>query len=91
MQALLAVQNGQLYDAYELYYKAGAYTDAHDIAVHDLAPDAVIRQDLELLGTLFARFAGKQIVGWHVRGKVCLSFPLPGLVFIQFVWRCVGV
>jgi nuclear pore complex protein Nup98-Nup96 len=35
-----------------------------------LAPDAVIRNDLSLLTSLFSRFNGHPVDGWHVRGKV---------------------
>lgn len=73
-QAIHAYDNGRLYDAYELYYSAAAYTAAHDIAVVDLAPDAIIRKDLELLRDLFVRFEGKPVSGWHVRGKLFLDY-----------------
>ena len=46
------------------------YSDAHDLAVLELAPDAVIRQDLSLLKDLFIRFEGHPVEGWHVGGKV---------------------
>lgn len=44
---------------------------AHDLAVFELAPEAVIRNDLELLQVLFERFVGHAVDGWHVGGKVC--------------------
>jgi nuclear pore complex protein Nup98-Nup96 len=43
---------------------------AHDLAVLELAPEAVIRHDYELLKNLFARMAGHPVDGWNVRGKV---------------------
>ena len=46
------------------------FNAAHNLAVLELAPDAVIRQDLDLLNDLFQRFAGQSIDGWEVRGKV---------------------
>lgn len=50
------------------------YNAAHNLAVLELAPDAIIRQDLELLRSLFIRFDsdGKRdkIEQWFVRGKV---------------------
>lgn len=64
------MHNDELYDAYELYIAAGLYNQAHDLAVVDLAPDAVVRHDLELLKNLFVKFVGKSVDGWHVRGKV---------------------
>jgi hypothetical protein len=50
------------------------YNAAHNLAILELAPDAIIRQDLELLRSLFIRFDsdGKRdkIEHWFVRGKV---------------------
>lgn len=40
----------------------------------ELAPEAVIRQDLELLKELFQKIAGHPVDGWHVRGKAS-GFP----------------
>jgi nuclear pore complex protein Nup98-Nup96 len=47
------------------------HSAAHELAVFELAPEAVIRDDLELLKVLFERFVGHAVDGWHVRGKVC--------------------
>lgn len=51
---------------------AGMYTAAHELAVVELAPDAIMRKDIELLRELFHRIAGHPVDGWHSRGKVCL-------------------
>ena len=52
------------------------YNAAHNLAILELAPDAIIRQDLELLRSLFIRFDsdGKmdKIDHWFVQGKVRL-------------------
>ena len=55
---------------------ASLYDPAHDIAVLELAPDAIIRRDLDLLKEIFERFEGKEdkIDGWPIRGKVCTFF-----------------
>jgi nuclear pore complex protein Nup98-Nup96 len=66
-----ALDKGEFFVAYELYLFAGLYSPAHDLAVLELAPDAVIRKDLELLKELFSRFSGHPVDSWHVRGKVC--------------------
>lgn len=63
-------------DAYELYMAAGLYQSAHDLAVVELAPEAVIRQDFELLTSFFERMASQSIDGWHLKGK---ARPLPSL------------
>lgn len=70
-QAIHALDNGDVFEAYELYLTAGLYNAAHELAVLELAPDAVNRRDLELLNNLFSRFAGHSVDGWNTRGKVC--------------------
>jgi nuclear pore complex protein Nup98-Nup96 len=49
------------------------HSAAHELAVFELAPEAVIRNDLELLKVLFERLVGHTVDGWHVRGKVCVK------------------
>lgn len=65
------------YVAYELFLAAGNLNRAHDIAVLSLAPDAVIRNDYDLLKELFSPFVPfsgdsdhGRVEGWYVRGKV---------------------
>ena len=70
VQAIYALDSGNVYDAYELYLKAGLYDAAHNIAVLELAPDTVIRQDLILLRELLEPFEGRPVSGWNERGKV---------------------
>lgn len=72
-QALYAISQGKIFEAYELYMAAGLYQSAHDLAVVELAPEAVIRQDFELLTTLFERMVSQSIDGWHLKGKARLS------------------
>jgi len=68
------LDSGNIYAAYELYLSAKSYNLAHDLAQLELAPDAIIRKDLELLRDLFKPFDadGKRdkVAGWFVRGKV---------------------
>jgi len=73
-KAIYALNNGEVYEAYELYLMAGSYTAAHELAVLELAPDAIIRKDLELLKELLQRISGHPVEGWHVRGKVLLDY-----------------
>lgn len=80
-QAIYALNNGEVYRAYELYLSAGLYNLAHDLAVLELAPDAVIHRDLDLLKELFERFVGHQVDDWHTRGKVRFS-NLPMSIFV---------
>ena len=64
------MNRGDVFEAYHLYLQAGMHSAAHELAVFELAPEAVIRDDLELLKVLFERFVGHAVDGWHVRGKV---------------------
>ena len=78
-QALYAISQGKVFEAYELYIAAGLYQSAHDLAVVELAPEAVIRQDLDLLTSLFERMTSYPIDGWHLKGKarrLCLDWSL---------------
>ncbi len=71
IQAIYVLNRGDVFEAYHLYLQAGMHGAAHELAVFELAPEAVIRNDLELLQVLFERFVGHAVDGWHVRGKVC--------------------
>ncbi|EDR08209.1 uncharacterized protein LACBIDRAFT_297625 [Laccaria bicolor S238N-H82] len=77
-KAMYALDQGDVFRAYELYTSAGLYNLAHDVAVLELAPEAVIRRDLGLLKTLFVPFdkdgRRDKIDGWIVRGKVFLDY-----------------
>lgn len=73
-KAIYALNRGDVFEAYQLYLQAGLHSAAHELAVYELAPEAVIRDDLELLKTLFGRFIGHAVDEWHVRGKVFLDY-----------------
>lgn len=77
IQAIHAYYNGDAYNAYELYLAAGMYNLAHDLAVSELAPDAILRRDLELLALLFEPLANKAVNEWNVQGKVGLTMQPP--------------
>ncbi|KAL0959899.1 hypothetical protein HGRIS_011566 [Hohenbuehelia grisea] len=73
-KAIFALSSGRIFEAYELYLSAGLFNAAHDIAISELAPDAIVRRDYELLRSVFSRFASHSVNGWHVRGKVLLDY-----------------
>ncbi|KZV72700.1 hypothetical protein PENSPDRAFT_575693 [Peniophora sp. CONT] len=73
-KGMYCYSQGDVWEAYELYMQAGIYGAAHDIAVLELAPEAVIRDDLELISSLFTRIAGHAVEGWHLRGKAYLDY-----------------
>jgi nuclear pore complex protein Nup98-Nup96 len=72
-----------------LFLTAGLYNAAHNIAILELAPDAILARDLDLVKELFEVFDNEtrhdKIEGWFVRGKVRLpsiptSVPVPDIV-----------
>ncbi|KAH9478612.1 Nuclear pore complex protein Nup98-Nup96 [Psilocybe cubensis] len=77
-KAMYEYDSGKFYSAYEFYISAECYNTAHDLALLELAPDAIIRKDWELLGRLFSPFnsAGRRdkIDGWFVKGQVLLDY-----------------
>ncbi|KAI0249206.1 nuclear protein 96-domain-containing protein [Lactifluus subvellereus] len=73
-KATYALNRGDVFEAYQLYLQAGLHSAAHELAVFELAPEAVIRDDLELVRTLFDRFTGHAVNEWHVRGKAFLDY-----------------
>ncbi|PPR00799.1 hypothetical protein CVT24_000731 [Panaeolus cyanescens] len=77
-KAMYQLDCGNVYSAYELYLTAQLYNAAHTIALYDLAPDAIIRKDLELLRNLFMPFdldgRRDKVESWFVRGKVYMDY-----------------
>lgn len=77
-KAMYALDQGDVFNAYELYLSAQLYNSAHDLAVLELAPDAVLRRDLELIQDLFEPFdldgRRDKVDGWFVRGKVFIDY-----------------
>ncbi|EKM77441.1 hypothetical protein AGABI1DRAFT_77500 [Agaricus bisporus var. burnettii JB137-S8] len=77
-KAQYALSKGEFYSAYELYLTAGHYNAAHNIAVLELAPDAILAHDLDLVKDLFEVFDSEmkhdKIEEWFVRGKILLDY-----------------
>ncbi|RXW16183.1 hypothetical protein EST38_g9671 [Candolleomyces aberdarensis] len=77
-KAMHARSQGDIYNAYELYLSAQLWNSAHDLAVLELAPDAILRRDVDLLRELFEPFdlEGRRdkIDGWFVRGKIFVDY-----------------
>ncbi|KIJ52381.1 hypothetical protein M422DRAFT_202467 [Sphaerobolus stellatus SS14] len=73
-KAYLAQYEGRTFDAYEHFLKADQQRIAHDIAVNDLAPDAIIRGELALLRALFRPFDPQAVDDWSFRGKLFLDY-----------------
>jgi nuclear pore complex protein Nup98-Nup96 len=69
------------FEEYELLIFAGQLTEAHAIAVRHLAPEAIIRGDLDVLLTLFAPFHEANLpgglddmAGWKQGGRVYVDY-----------------
>ncbi|TEB34188.1 hypothetical protein FA13DRAFT_1729669 [Coprinellus micaceus] len=77
-KAMHALDQGDILGAYELYLSAQLWNAAHDLAVLELAPDAILRRDIELLRELFEPFdldgRRDQVNGWFVRGKTFVDY-----------------
>ncbi|KAK1217167.1 hypothetical protein PQX77_020175 [Marasmius sp. AFHP31] len=78
-KAIHAMSTSSFYDAFELYLQAGLSNQAHDIAVLEIAPDCVIRRDLDMLRDIFERFTtgtgpGGEVEAWSLRGKLFLDY-----------------
>ncbi|KAF8583009.1 hypothetical protein K439DRAFT_1412588 [Ramaria rubella] len=73
-KACLSQYEGKTFDAYEHFLKADDQRTAHDIAISDLAPDAVVRGDLSLLRALFEPFNPQAVPEWSFRGKLYTDY-----------------
>jgi len=73
-KAIYALDKGEVYQAYESYLTAQLYNPAHELAVLELAPDAIIRKDLDLLKDIFDRFNSRKADNWNIRGKALLDY-----------------
>ena len=72
LEAILCQYHGKVFDAYKSYIRAGKPQIAHDVALDELAPEAVLRDDYELLKSLFVTFDPNDIKDWSFRGRVSL-------------------
>lgn len=71
-KAILSQYDRQPFDAYLHYLQARQPQLAHDVAMNELAIEAILRDDLALLGSLFRLFNPSEISDWAYRGKVRL-------------------
>ena len=67
---------GDVYLAYELFTRAKVHQRAHDLAISYLAPEAILRDDLDLLSNLFAPLDKSLITDFNVGGQVRSLFVL---------------
>lgn len=69
-QATHALYLGDVYLAYELYTRARVHKMAHELAITYLAPEAVLRDDLDLLSNLFTVLDESLVEDFGVGGQV---------------------
>lgn len=69
-QAVAAKYNGDIWAEYQLLILAEQFGSAHEIAVLELAPEAILRNDMLLLRKLFEPFEPNQVAEWDAGGKV---------------------
>jgi len=84
-KASLARYNGNSFEAYECYLEAGRPKLAQNIAMEDLVQGAIVRNDLNLLRSLFSVFDPRDVEDWSFRGKLYLDYAdciskIPGLL-----------
>lgn len=73
-QATAEHYKGDLFNEYKLLLAAERWTDAHKIAVYELAPEAIIRSDPTLLRRLFEPFEPSQVADWEEGAQVSHVF-----------------
>lgn len=73
-QAVTARYNKDLYLAFQLHLEAGEHSVAHEIVVRELAPEAILRQDVELLRRLLQDFDVRAVENWESGGQVSTFF-----------------
>ena len=69
-KATLSLYHGDVYLAYQLYASARAHRTAHELAINFLAPEAVLKDDLQTLSDLFSDLDASLIEDFAVGGQV---------------------
>ncbi|THH11598.1 hypothetical protein EW145_g550 [Phellinidium pouzarii] len=73
-EANYAFYNGDIYLAYTLYTQAGVHRAAHELAITYLAPIAILRDDLDLLSSLFTVLDKSKIDDFGVGGQLFIDY-----------------
>ncbi|KAJ1311780.1 hypothetical protein OPQ81_010246 [Rhizoctonia solani] len=85
-KAIISQYINQSYQAFEFFVAAGQVKPAYDMALRDLAPEAAIRNDFDLLTSLFTDKGFENLDDWTFRGQLYLQYAecmakLPELLF----------
>lgn len=83
LQACFLRYQGNAYEAYKGFIEAEEHKFACDIAILDLVPEVVIRQDYTLLHSIFHALKSDKIDDWSVRGKVRFLFGLCVIIVLN--------
>lgn len=75
-QAFAAKYNGDVFLEYQLLLGAKQLDEAHGIVVLELAPEAILRNDLVMLRRLLEPFDPRLVSDWNQGGKVRLPCQL---------------
>ncbi|KAI5121845.1 hypothetical protein M0805_003278 [Coniferiporia weirii] len=73
-KATHALYTGDIYLAYGLYTRARVYQTAHELAIAYLAPEAILRDDLDLLLSLFTALEENQVDDFSVGGQLFIDY-----------------
>jgi len=73
-KATLSQYQGHAFKAYEYYLQARLPQQAHDVAMEELACEAILRDDVVLLRALFQLFNPNEVRDWSFRGKLYLDY-----------------
>ncbi|KEP54149.1 nucleoporin [Rhizoctonia solani 123E] len=73
-KAVISQYTNQSYQAFEYFVAAGQAKPAYDMALRDLAPEAAIRNDFDLLTSLFTDKGFEGLDDWTFRGQLYLQY-----------------
>ncbi|CAE7229687.1 unnamed protein product [Rhizoctonia solani] len=73
-KAVISQYTNQSYQAFEFFVAAGQVKPAYDMALRDLAPEAAIRNDFDLLTSLFTEKGFEGLDDWTFRGQLYLQY-----------------
>jgi hypothetical protein len=70
-QAAYLITQGKFFEAFQAAMQAEKLQHfAYKLAVDNLVPDAILRDDLELLRNMFSGFDASAVEGWAMKGQV---------------------
>lgn len=90
-KATYAMYEGDVFGAYELYMDAKVHRMAHELAINYLAPEAILREDYQLLQSLFNDIDQTMVDDFFLGGQVSLfAYVLRTLGFLSNLCSCLS-